>query len=572
MEEKIKFDQLSTTVFVHLPDGRQISAPRGTEIGKILEIAADDFPSKIVGAVINGSLRELTYPVNFEANVTPITMSTPDGMRIYRRSLIMLLEAAFFDLHPNKDIVIDHSVSFGGYFCRIEGEKQLSEGELDQLYRKMRELVDQDIPITRQEVPLQEAIKHFQTHEHFDKVQLLKHRKKDYLMMYYLGDHRDYHHGYMVPSTGYMQWFALEPSEGGFTLRFPRRHKPEEILPLYHFPKLLATFRQYGDWLEMLEIDSVGSLNDAILAGRIREVILVSEALHDLQIAKIADDVADTDGQARVILIAGPSSSGKTTSSKRLSIQLLAHGLQPFPLELDNYFVDREKTPRDEYGNYDFESIDALDRDRLNDDIKRLIRGERVKLPKFNFVNGSSEEGDVIQLRSDQIIILEGIHGLNPMLLEGVPSENTFRIYISALTQLNLDRHNRVSTTDTRLIRRIVRDARTRGYTPQETINRWESVRRGEKRNIFPYQENADVMFNSALVYELAALKPVAEPLLRQVPFGTPEHIEVKRLLALLEWFLPIDTEFIPDNSLLREFLGGSILKDFKVWKNRLAK
>lgn len=327
MEDKIRFDQLSKTVFVHLPDGRQISAPRGTTIGKILAIAEDDYPSKIVGAVVNGSLRELTYPIDFEANVTPITMSTPDGMRIYRRSLIMLMEAAFFKLHPEKDIVIDHSVSFGGYFCRIEGENQLSEDELDGLYQKMRELVDQDLPITRQEVPLQEAIKHFQTHEHFDKVQLLKHRKKDYLMMYYLGDNRDYHHGYMVPSTGYMQWFALEPAEGGFTLRFPRRHKPEEILPLYHFPKLLATFRQYGDWLELLEIDSVGSLNDAILAGRIREIILVSEALHDLQIAKIAEDVADTEGQARVILIAGPSSSGKTTSSKRLSVQLLAHGL-----------------------------------------------------------------------------------------------------------------------------------------------------------------------------------------------------------------------------------------------------
>jgi len=569
MSEEIQLTQVNEKVFVHLPDGRVISAPRGSSIGAILSIVADDFPSKIVGAVVNGSLRELTYPISFEAKVTPVTMSTPDGMRIYRRSLIMLLEAAFFELNPTKDIIIDHSVSFGGYFCRLEGKSQLSETDLNQLYQKMRELVDNDLPITRQEVPIKEAIDHFEAHGHFDKVQLLRHRKKDYLMMYYIGEHRDYHHGYMVPSTGYLQWFALEPAEEGFTLRFPRRHKPEEILPLHNYPKLLATFRQYGDWLELLEIDSVGALDDAILAGRIREVILVSEALHDLQIAQIAEEVAKRKGEARVVLIAGPSSSGKTTSSKRLSIQLLAHGLQPFSLELDNYFVDRDKTPRDEQGNFDFENINALDLGRLNSDIKRLINGQHVHLPHFDFINGSSQPGDEIRLHPDQIIILEGIHGLNPALLEEIPAENTFRIYISALTQLNLDRHNRVSTTDTRLIRRIVRDARTRGYTPQETIQRWESVRRGEKRYIFPYQENADVMFNSALVYELAALKPVAEPLLRQVPFGTPEHLEVKRLLALLEWFLPIDTEFIPDNSLLREFLGGSILQDFKVWKYR---
>jgi uridine kinase len=268
------------------------------------------------------------------------------------------------------------------------------------------------------------------------------------------------------------------------------------------------------------------------------------------------------------VLISGPSSSGKTTSSRRLSIQLLARGLQPFPLELDNYFVDREKTPKDENGAFDFEHIEALDLERLNHDLKELISGKSVTLPKYDFVSGSSGQGETIQLSSNQIIILEGIHGLNPALVPIIPHDQLFRIYISALTQLNLDHHNRVSTTDTRLIRRIVRDARTRGYSPQETIARWESVRRGEKRYIYPFQENADVMFNSALVYELAALKPLVEPLLRQVPFGCPEHIEVKRLLALLEWFLPTETDLIPDDSLLREFIGGSILAKFKLWKN----
>jgi uridine kinase len=567
MKELIKFDALSKSVFVTLDDGRVISAPRGEPIGNILAIAADQYDAQIVGAIVNGYLRELSYPIIYEATVSPVTMGSPDGMRIYRRSLIMLLETAFFMLYPEMTIVIDHSVSFGGYFCRMEGDDRISVAQLDALEEKMRQLVEEDIEIERKEVSLAEAIDYFESMGHEDKVRLLSHRKKDYLRMYYLGEHRDYHHGYMVPSTGYLKWFALEPAEGGFTLRFPRRQSPEEISPLHNYPKLLATFRQYGDWLELLGIDSVGALNDSIIDGRIREVILVSEALHDLHIAKIAEEIAARKENVRVVLIAGPSSSGKTTSSRRLSVQLLAHGLQPFPLEMDNYFVDRDKNPRDAEGNFDFEHIDALDRKRLNHDIRQLIAGEVVQLPKFDFILGISKPGETVQLRKDQIIILEGIHGLNPLLLEELPQETTFRIYISALTQLNLDRHNRVSTTDTRLLRRIVRDARNRGYSPQDTISRWESVRRGEKDNIFPYQENADVMFNSALVYELAALKPLAEPLLRQVPLGTPEHIEVKRLLALLEWFLPVGTEFIPDNSLLREFIGESNLRDFRPWK-----
>jgi uridine kinase len=309
-------------------------------------------------------------------------------------------------------------------------------------------------------------------------------------------------------------------------------------------------------------------LNDAIQDGRIREIILVSEALHEQQIADIADQVAARLDRARIVLIAGPSSSGKTTFSKRLTIQLLAHGISPYPLEIDNYFLRRELTPRDASGQYDFESLNALDVPRLGADLSRLIAGEQVQLPRFDFSSGCSYPGEIIQLHPEQIVILEGIHGMNPGLLPDIPSWRTFRIYVSALTQLNLDRHNRVSTTDTRLIRRIVRDARERNYSARETIQRWESVRRGEKQFIFPFQENADVMFNSALVYELAVLKPLAEPLLRQVTYGTAEYVETKRLLAFLEWFVPLGCELIPDNSLLREFVGGSILKEFKVWRN----
>lgn len=568
MRKEIKVDTLSEKVYIHLPGGKVVSGPRGSQVGELLKIVADDYDSQIVGAIVNHELRELTYPIQIESQVEPVTMRTPDGMRIYRRSLTMLVEAAFSQLHPDKEIVIDHSVSFGGYYCQVPGEDHLSDDDLIALGEKMRSIVDADVPITRKEVKLTEAIEYFERVGHIDKVKLLKHRKKDYLMLYYLGDYRDYQYGYMVPSSGYMKWFGLEPAEGGFTLRFPRRSLPEEIQPLHNYPKLIAAFRRYGDWLELLGIDSVGALNDAVIGGRIQEVIMVSEALHDQHIAEIASQIATRKGETRVVMIAGPSSSGKTTSSRRLSIQLLAHGIQPFPLELDNYFVERSETPRDEDGNFDFEHINALNREWLNHDVAKLISGEKVQLPKYDFITGTHVPGDIVQLKHDQIVILEGIHGLNPELVTEIKNEQTFRIYISALTQLNLDRHNRVSTTDTRLLRRILRDAWTRGYSPQETIGRWESVRKGEKRYIFPFQENADVMFNSALVYEMAALKPLVEPLLRQVPFGVPEHIEVKRLLALLEWFTPVDADLIPDNSLLREFIGGSILKNFKIWKN----
>jgi uridine kinase len=370
----------------------------------------------------------------------------------------------------------------------------------------------------------------------------------------------------MVPSSGYLKWFELVATTGGFSLRFPRRHAPATLAPMVDYPKLLAAFRQYGDWLERLGIESVGALDDAIQAGRSREIILVSEALHEQHIAAIARQIAERRDQARLVLISGPSSSGKTTFSRRLAVQLLALGLSPFALELDNYFIERDKTPRDENGQLDYETIEALNLAQLGDHLQRLLNGEEVQLPHYSFQDGKQEAGDLVRLRPGQLIILEGIHGLNPRLTPAALSAQSFRIYASALTQLNLDRHNRVSTTDTRLIRRMVRDARDRGYSATQTINRWESVRRGEKRHIFPYQENADVMFNSALAYELSVLRPLAEPLLRQVTHSTPEFVETRRLLAFLEWFLPIDTEWVPDNSILREFIGGSILKDFKVW------
>jgi uridine kinase len=569
-QDEIQFVQPRPTVEVQLPDGRVLCGPRCATAGEFLAPLqpaggiSDNVHPPIVGAIINSELRELTYPIKMDAHVEPVTMGTADGMRIYRRSLTFLLEAAFSELFPGAMLTVDHSVASGGYYCQISERPPLSAQELLALQDHMHQLVEADMPFIRQEVGLQEAIDYFERAGADDKVRLLAYRQKNYTTLYQLGEHRDYHHGYMVPSTGFLQWFALTPTGDGFTLRFPRRHAPTELLPMPDYPTLLITFRQYGEWLHKLGISSVGALNDAIKATRSHEVILVSEALHEQRVTQIAQ----RSDSVRIVLIAGPSSSGKTTFSKRLSIQLLARGIVPFPLELDNYFLNRDDTPLDENGEYDFESIRALDRAQLTADLKKLIAGEYVQLPRYNFITGLRETGDEVHLKSGELIILEGIHGLNPELIPDIPREKTFRVYVSALTQLNLDRHNRVSTTDTRLIRRITRDARERGYNARTTIQRWESVRRGEKRYIFPYQENADAMFNSAMAYELSALKPLAEPLLRQVPFGTPEYIEAKRLLAFLEWFLPLDQELVPDNSILREFIGQSILRGFNLWHN----
>ncbi len=561
----IKIVQPNTNVEIHLSDGRVLSGPRGAQVGEFLQPVKDDFSAPIVAAILNNQIHELTYPVESEAHCTPVTMDSADGARIYRRSLVFLLEMAFADLFPAGKLTIDHSLSSGGFYCQVTGRDALSQNELNSLKIHMQKLVDEDHPYLRREVPAQVAIEYFKQHGYDDKVRLLAYRQKDYVTLYSFKGQMDYMHGYMVPSTGYLRWFDLNLINGGFTIQFPRRHAPTDLEPMGNYPKLISAFRQYGDWLTRLNIDNVGALNDAIIAGRTDEIVLVSEALHEQNVSEIAQQIMHRN--ARIILIAGPSSSGKTTTSRRLAIQLLARGISPYPLELDNYFIDRNKTPLGEDGKPDFENLKALDLKRLADDIEKILSGEKVQLPRYNFKSGMSEAGDIIQLKDGQPLILEGIHGMNPRLISDRWTGTAFRVYVSALTQINLDRHNRVSTTDTRLIRRIVRDARERGYSAAQTISRWESVRRGEKRHIFPYQENADVMFNSALVYELSALRPFAEPLLRQVQYRAPEYIEARRLLAFLEWFMPLDAGLIPANSIVREFLGGSGLKDFKIWR-----
>ena len=460
IEQKIKVIAPRETVEIHLPDGRVLSGPRGSCVGEFLKQIPEWKDTPIVGAVVNTELRELRYPIDMESVVKPVTMEDSDGARIYRRSVTFLLQAAFEELFPNVELAVDHSVASGGYYCQVMNRAPLTQEELHRLESRMNEIVDMDLPLERHEVPLAEAVAYFQQRGYLDKVRLLKYRQKNTLVLYNLLDHQDYHHGYMVPSTGYLQWFSLSLLGDGFVIQYPRRHSPTRLVEMPAYPKLLTTFRQYGQWLSRLEIDNVGALNDAISAGKTSEIILVSEALHERQIAEIAERIVDRSGEARIVLIAGPSSSGKTTFSKRLAVQLLAQGLSPYPIEMDNYFVDRDLTPHDANGQFDFEALGALNTARLASDLTRLIAGEEVQLPHYNFKTGLSEEGEVVKVGRDQLIILERIHGLNPSLLPDISAQRTFRVYVSCLTQLNLDRYNRVSTTDTRMIRRIVRDAR----------------------------------------------------------------------------------------------------------------
>ena len=554
-----------STVQVHLADGRIFAGPTGTSLETFIQHAWSTEQAPVMAALVDGHLSELSQVVNEDVHVRPVTMSDSDGMRIYQRSLAFLLVVAVHELFPDARVLVDHSLTMGGLFCEVRGRPPLSADEVAQLNQRMHEIAAADEPIVRRNVPVGTAVALFKQQGDQDKVNLLKYRRKEYLPVYELRGVVDYFFGYMLPSTGYLHLFTVQPYPPGFLLRFPRRRAPYQLPDDQDFPKLAAVFREHRAWMEIMKIGDVSSLNDAIQDGRMQEVILVNEALHEQRIATIAHDIGSRRERVRLILIAGPSSSGKTTFAKRLVVQLFAHGLRPFALEMDNYFLDRHLTPRDAQGNYDFEALDALDRPLLNTHLLDLMAGREVALPRYNFHNGQRETGSTTRLRDDVVILAEGIHGLNPNLVPDIPPDCIYRIYVSALTQLNLDDHNRIPTTDTRLLRRILRDAQYRGYSAQSTIQRWDSVRSGETTYIFPYQENADVMFNSALVYELAVLKPYVEPLLLQIESSGLEYVEARRLLGFLQWFLPCPLDMVPDNSLLREFIGGSILQDFSV-------
>ncbi len=515
----------------------------------------------IVLAYRNGHLCELFKTVEEDSEISFVTTTSKIGSATYKRSVILMMMKAFRDVAKRTGSSGRIRVLFSlskGFYCEFKNKKVVvTEELLKEVEERMQEMVKEDIPIVKKTYPSYDLIKRFEKQGRYDKVSLFKYRRASNTNTYTLDGFEDYYYGFMVPSTGYLKYFSLFKYESGFVLQLPVRSKPKIVPEFKPQNKLFEVLKQSDDWGVMLGMDTVGGLNDVIASGEIADMMLVQEALQEKNIAKIAEQIKSND--KKFVLIAGPSSSGKTSFSHRLSIQLKAMGLNPHPIALDNYFVDRKYTPRDEFGNYDFECLEAVDVEQFNEDMVRLLNGETVPMPTFDFIDGKREyRGNVMALKDNDVLVIEGIHGLNPKMSERLPNDSKFKIYISALTQLNVDEHNRIATTDGRLIRRIVRDARTRGHSAEKTIAMWDSVRRGEENNIFPYQEEADAMFNSALIYELSVIKPHVEPLLFAIPRDSKEYQEAKRLLKFLDYFLGVSSENIPNNSILREFVGGS--------------
>jgi len=559
--------ELRPTVQARFPDGRVLEGARGTPIEAFILGAHTPPGERVVASLMNGRLRELCFPLTEDADLVPVTTGSNDGARIYRRSLSFLMIAAAAEVLPGQVITVLHSMPYGGYYCERGNAERLTDDELLALKRRMRELVDADLPIDNLRMPLDEALAFFRDQGDLEKADLFARRRKAYLTLYELNGVRDYFHGFMVPRTRYLDLFDLRHYNDGFILQFPRRSWPNVLQPFEDEPRLAQIFQTYKDWLTIVGVGNVTSLNEAIANGRAGEIVLVAEALHERQLASIARAIANRQPAVRLVAVSGPTSAGKTTFAKRLALQVMAQGIYPVIISLDDYFVNRDETPRDHSGAFDFEALEAVDVALFQADMRRLMAGEEVLMPRYNFKTGQREQGSPLSIGRDHVILVEGIHGLNPRLTDQLPESATFRIFISAFTQLNLDKHNRVPTTDTRLLRRIVRDAAHRGYSATATIGRWNSVRRGEKNYIFPFQNSADVFFNSALVYELSALKPLAEPLLLQVEQGTPERLEANRLLAFLQWFEPLPPavlQYIASDSILREFIGGSLLETFR--------
>lgn len=530
----------------------------GTTFEQVAQEYQEQYNNTIALVTENGKIRELHKKVSKDADVKFITLSDTIGHKTYERSAIMLFVKAVHDI-MGKDVRIKVEFSIGkGLYCAILGDKKLDDDSIKQINRRMNDLVAANIPITKKPYPITEAVALFKKQGMDDKVNLFRYRRSSYINVYELDGYYDYFYGYMLPSTGYIKYFQVFPYESGVLLLLPDKASPTQLELFEPREKLFATLEAANSWGEDLGIGTVGDLNNRICEGRLSDVILVQEALQERRIAEIANEIVARGG-IKFVMIAGPSSSGKTSFSHRLSIQLQTHGLKPHPIAVDDYFVEREKTPKDANGDYNFECLEAIDLEQFNQDMSRLLNGERVELPKFNFKTGHREyNGNFKELGPDDILVIEGIHGLNDKMSYALPSESKFKIYISALTSLNVDGHNRIPTTDGRLLRRMVRDARTRGASATRTLQMWPSVRRGEEENIFPYQESADVMFNSALIYELALLKPYAEPLLYSVQPNEPEYYEAQRLLKFLGYFLSIPGDSIPNNSLVREFSGGS--------------
>lgn len=532
---------------------------KGTSFSEIAKEYQPEYEDDIVLVLFNNRLRELYRKVKTDGELLFVTTKDKAGRKAYRRSATFLMQRAVHNLakQDGKHVTVQVKHSIGqGHYCELTGEVP-EQKYLSRLREEMKQLAELKIPIEKESLSTDEAVALFRRLGMHDKERLFAYRRSSKVNVYSIDGYTDYFYGYMVPDTGYLKYFDLEPYEGGFVLLFPNENTKaaSEFAPSH---KLFRVLRESAEWGKKMEIGTIGALNDAIAQGRVRDVILVAEALMEQKIGMLAEQIASQPDK-KFVMIAGPSSSGKTTFSHRLSIQMMAHGLKPHPIALDDYYVDRVDTPKDENGNYNFECLEALDIELFNHDMSALLNGERIELPFYNFRTGKREyKGNYKQLGKNDILVLEGIHGLNGKLSYALPESSKLKIYISALTQLSIDEHNNMPTTDGRMIRRIVRDARTRNITAKETIAMWDSVRRGEEQYIFPFQDEADIMFNSALIYELAVLKQYAEPLLFEIDKDCPEYIEAKRLLKFLDYFLPVPSEDVGKNSVLREFIGGS--------------
>lgn len=531
---------------------------KNTSLLDLIKSIDKDNYKKYFGALINNEIKHLSYKLTKDCHIKLLDITDKDGRRIYVRTLCFIYIKACKDIFEDCEVTIEHSLSKGIY-SEIKMKDNITPNDINKIKNRMREIIDSDYEIIREEIDINSAKEIFNKQNMIDKVRLLNHVKKERVHVYSLENLYDTYYGYLAPSTGYIDKFDLIYYHPGIVLQYPVSAEKYKIPKFVEHQKLFKIFRESEKWGDILDIGYVGVLNDKVRNGQIEEIIRISEALHEKKIAYIADTICENE-DIRIILIAGPSSSGKTTFAQRLGIQLKVNGKKPISISIDDYFVNREDTPLDEDGKYDYESIEAVDLDLFNSDLAKLLAGEEVEIPRFNFVSGKREyTGEKIKIDEKHPIIIEGIHGLNNRLTEAIPQKNKFKIYISALTQLNLDAHNRIHTTDARLIRRMVRDYKYRGNSAETTLERWDSVRRGEERNIFPFQEEADVMFNSALVYELSVLKKYAVPLLKEIDNSSVLYKESKRLLRFLSYFVDIEKDdSIPNTSIIREFIGGS--------------
>lgn len=522
-----------------------------------------DYKDDIILAFVDNKLRELFKTVTKDCTVKFVTTKEPAGRKTYKRGMTLVLLKAIQDEIGNQNVekvLVEYAIG-PGYYCEIKSDAILDEELLERIEARMRKIIADDIPFQKRSITTDEAIELFKNYRMYDKEKLFRYRRVSKANIYKLGGFEDYFYGYMPPRTGMLQYFKLYKYDEGLIMQLPSDEDPRVVPPFEPRHKLFQVLKESNRWGNTMKIETVGALNDVICKGGINDLILVQEALQEKKIGEIAEQIVANPSN-KFIMISGPSSSGKTTFSHRLSIELRTHGLNPLPIALDNYFVDRVNTPLDAEGNPNFECLEAIDIEQFNKDMMELLKGERVELPTYNFKLGKREyKGNFQQLGEEDILVIEGIHGLNDKLSHSLPKESKFKIYISALTQLNIDEHNRIPTTDGRLIRRMVRDARTRGTSAKETIAMWASVRRGEEENIFPFQEEADVMFNSALIYELAILKLYAEPILFGIDRDCKEYVEAKRLLKFLDYFIGVSPDEVPRNSIIREFIGGSYFK-----------